>query len=160
MTRCRDVHTCGTVNAASNTSSCQNLISITNANNSGVMGYGKLNARGGDVVLNSFPTRWLRRHDVRQIMVGPGERCEYVTAEASRIPAVSRSPIRQTSLCTKSPSRIHQTSTSPSTPSTASRPGTSRLLRRSPRETRTASTPETPPTSRSRTPGSPMVTTT
>lgn len=50
------VHTCGTVSAASNTASCQNLISITNANNSGVMGYGKLNARGGDVVLNSFPT--------------------------------------------------------------------------------------------------------
>ena len=50
------VHTCGTVSAASNTASCQNLISISNANNSGVMGYGKLNARGGDVVLNSFPT--------------------------------------------------------------------------------------------------------
>jgi polygalacturonase/sugar lactone lactonase YvrE len=50
------VHTCGTVSAASNTASCQNLISISNANNSGIMGYGKLNARGGDVVLNSFPT--------------------------------------------------------------------------------------------------------
>jgi polygalacturonase/sugar lactone lactonase YvrE len=50
------VHTCGTVSAASNTSSCQNLITISNANNSGVMGYGKLNGRGGDVVLNSFPT--------------------------------------------------------------------------------------------------------
>lgn len=50
------IHTCGTVNAGSNTASCQNLISISNANNSGVMGYGKLNARGGDVVLNSFPT--------------------------------------------------------------------------------------------------------
>ena len=32
------VHTCGTVSAASNTASCQNLISITNANNPGVMG--------------------------------------------------------------------------------------------------------------------------
>lgn len=50
------VHTCGTVNAASNTASCQNLISISNATNSGIMGYGKLNGRGGDVVLNSFPT--------------------------------------------------------------------------------------------------------
>ncbi|RSL18524.1 Ig-like domain-containing protein [Edaphobacter aggregans] len=49
-------HTCGTVNNNSNTASCQNLISITNANNSGIMGFGKLNGRGGDVVLNSFPT--------------------------------------------------------------------------------------------------------
>jgi polygalacturonase/sugar lactone lactonase YvrE len=50
------VHTCGTVNASSNTASCQNLISISNDNNSGIMGYGKLNGRGGDVVLNSFPS--------------------------------------------------------------------------------------------------------
>ena len=49
-------HTCGTVSGASNTASCKNLISIKNANNSGIMGYGKINARGGDVVLNSFPT--------------------------------------------------------------------------------------------------------
>ena len=49
-------HTCGTVNNNSNTASCQNLITISNANNSGIMGYGKLNGRGGDVVLNSFPT--------------------------------------------------------------------------------------------------------
>ncbi len=49
-------HTCGTVNNNSNTASCQNLITINNANNSGIMGYGKLNGRGGDVVLNSFPT--------------------------------------------------------------------------------------------------------
>ena len=49
-------HTCGTVNAASNTASCQNLITVKNTNNSGIMGYGKLNGRGGDVVLNSFPT--------------------------------------------------------------------------------------------------------
>jgi polygalacturonase len=50
------VYTCGTVNAASNPASCQNLISISNDNNSGIMGYGKLNGRGGDVVLNSFPS--------------------------------------------------------------------------------------------------------
>lgn len=50
------VHTCGTVNASSNTASCQNLISISNDNNSGIMGYGKLNGRGGDVILNSFPS--------------------------------------------------------------------------------------------------------
>ncbi len=50
------VHTCGTVNAASNTASCQNLITIANDNNTGIMGYGKLNGRGGDVVLNSFPS--------------------------------------------------------------------------------------------------------
>ncbi|GGG85742.1 pectinesterase family protein [Edaphobacter dinghuensis] len=50
------VHSCGTVNANSNTASCQNLISISNDNNSGIMGYGKLNGRGGDVVLNSFPS--------------------------------------------------------------------------------------------------------
>gem|GEM_PF-1057744 len=49
-------HTCGTVSGASNTASCKNLISIKNANNSGIMGYGKINARGGDVVLNSFAT--------------------------------------------------------------------------------------------------------
>ena len=49
-------HTCGTVNAASNTASCQNLITVSNATNSGIMGYGKLNGRGGDVVLNSFPS--------------------------------------------------------------------------------------------------------
>ena len=50
------VHTCGTVSAASNTASCKNLVSISNANNSGVMGCSTLNARGGVVVLNSFPT--------------------------------------------------------------------------------------------------------
>jgi polygalacturonase/sugar lactone lactonase YvrE len=49
-------HTCGTVSNNSNTSSCQNLITITNATNSGIMGYGEINARGGDVVLNSFAT--------------------------------------------------------------------------------------------------------
>jgi len=49
-------HTCGTVNAASNTASCKNLISIVSSNNSGIMGYGKIDGRGGDVVLNSFPT--------------------------------------------------------------------------------------------------------
>lgn len=49
-------HTCGTVSGASNTASCQNLISMNNVSNAGIMGYGKLDGRGGDVVLNSFPT--------------------------------------------------------------------------------------------------------
>ncbi len=50
------VHTCGTVNSASNTASCKNLITMNGVSNAGIMGYGKLNGRGGDVVLNSFPT--------------------------------------------------------------------------------------------------------
>ena len=50
------VHTCGTVSNASNTASCQNLITMNRVTGSGIMGYGKLNGRGGDVVLNSFPT--------------------------------------------------------------------------------------------------------
>ena len=49
-------HTCGTVSGASNTASCKNLISINNVSDVGIMGYGKMNARGGDVVLNSFAT--------------------------------------------------------------------------------------------------------
>ena len=49
-------HTCGTVSGASNKASCKNLITISNASDVGIMGYGKMNARGGDVVLNSFPT--------------------------------------------------------------------------------------------------------
>ncbi len=50
------VHTCGTVSSASNTASCKNLVTMKGVSNSGIMGYGKLNGRGGDVVLNSFPT--------------------------------------------------------------------------------------------------------
>jgi polygalacturonase/sugar lactone lactonase YvrE len=49
-------HTCGTVSGNSNTGSCKNLITIKNANGAGIMGYGKMNGRGGDVVLNSFVT--------------------------------------------------------------------------------------------------------
>ena len=49
-------HTCGTVSSNSNTGSCQNLITVKNVSNVGIMGYGKMNARGGDVVLNSFVT--------------------------------------------------------------------------------------------------------
>jgi len=49
-------HTCGTVSSNSNTGSCKNLITIKNANGAGIMGYGKMNGRGGDVVLNSFVT--------------------------------------------------------------------------------------------------------
>ncbi len=50
------VHYHGTVSSASNTSSCKNLITIKNVSNVGIMGYGKMNGRGGDVVLNSFST--------------------------------------------------------------------------------------------------------
>ncbi|MGI4829954.1 MAG: glycoside hydrolase family 28 protein, partial [Janthinobacterium lividum] len=49
-------HTCGTVSGASSTASCKNLITISRADGAGIMGYGKLNGRGGDVVLNSFAT--------------------------------------------------------------------------------------------------------
>ena len=50
-------HTCGTVSSNSNTGSCKNLITVKNANGAGIMGYGNaMNARGGDVVLNSFVT--------------------------------------------------------------------------------------------------------
>jgi sugar lactone lactonase YvrE len=51
-------HTCGTVNNNSATSSCQPLILINGVSNVGIMGYGKINGRGGDVVLNSFPSSY------------------------------------------------------------------------------------------------------
>ncbi len=49
-------HTCGTVNSASATSSCLPLINISNVSNVGIMGYGKLDGRGGDTVMNTFPS--------------------------------------------------------------------------------------------------------
>ncbi|MFP5277208.1 MAG: pectinesterase family protein [Acidobacteriota bacterium] len=50
-------HTCGTINSSSNTKSCQPLIDIPGTStNVGVMGYGKLNGRGGDPLLNGFAT--------------------------------------------------------------------------------------------------------
>ncbi len=47
-------HTCGTVNNASATSSCLPLININNVSNVGIMGYGKLDGRGGDSLLNAI----------------------------------------------------------------------------------------------------------
>ncbi len=51
-------HTCGTVNSASATSSCQPLININNVSNVGIMGFGKLDGRGGDTLLNAFPSSY------------------------------------------------------------------------------------------------------
>ena len=49
-------HTCGTVNSSSATSSCLPLIDIPrNATNVGIMGFGKLDGRGGDALINAFP---------------------------------------------------------------------------------------------------------
>ncbi|MFZ0273461.1 MAG: Ig-like domain repeat protein [Acidobacteriaceae bacterium] len=50
-------HTCGTVNSASATASCLPLIDIPGgASNVGIMGFGKLDGRGGDPLLNAFPS--------------------------------------------------------------------------------------------------------
>jgi sugar lactone lactonase YvrE len=50
-------HTCGTVNSASATSSCLPLIDIPRAStNVGIMGFGKLDGRGGDTLINAFPS--------------------------------------------------------------------------------------------------------
>jgi len=49
-------HTCGTVNSNSATSSCLPLININNVSNVGIMGFGKLDGRGGDALLNAFPS--------------------------------------------------------------------------------------------------------
>jgi hypothetical protein len=50
-------HTCGTINGNSATSSCLNLIDIPKTStNVGIMGYGKLNGRGGDPLFNTFTT--------------------------------------------------------------------------------------------------------
>jgi polygalacturonase/sugar lactone lactonase YvrE len=49
-------HTCGTVNNNSATSSCLPLIDIPNGStNVGIMGFGKLDGRGGDPLINAFP---------------------------------------------------------------------------------------------------------
>jgi polygalacturonase/sugar lactone lactonase YvrE len=49
-------HTCGTVNSNSATSSCLPLINITGVSNVGIMGFGKLDGRGGDTLINAFPS--------------------------------------------------------------------------------------------------------
>ena len=49
-------HTCGTVNSNTATNSCLPLINISGVSNVGIMGFGKLDGRGGDVLLNPFPT--------------------------------------------------------------------------------------------------------
>ncbi len=51
-------HTCGTVNSNSATSSCLPLININNVSNVGIMGFGKLDGRGGDTLLNAFPSSY------------------------------------------------------------------------------------------------------
>ena len=51
-------HTCGTVNNNSATSSCLPLINITNVSNVGIMGFGRLDGRGGDTLLNPFPSSY------------------------------------------------------------------------------------------------------
>ena len=51
-------HTCGTVNSNSATSSCLPLININNVSNVGIMGFGKLDGRGGDTLLNAFPVSY------------------------------------------------------------------------------------------------------
>ena len=49
-------HTCGTVNSNSATSSCLPLIDVPNgSSNVGIMGFGKLDGRGGDTLINPFP---------------------------------------------------------------------------------------------------------
>jgi sugar lactone lactonase YvrE len=52
-------HTCGTVNNNSATSSCLPLINITGVSNVGVMGFGKLDGRGGDTLINAFPASFV-----------------------------------------------------------------------------------------------------
>lgn len=49
-------HTCGTVNNNSATASCLPLIDIpSGSSNVGIMGFGKLDGRGGDTLINAFP---------------------------------------------------------------------------------------------------------
>ena len=51
------IHTCGTINNNSATGSCWALIDIPRGStNVGIMGYGKLNGRGGDALINAFTT--------------------------------------------------------------------------------------------------------
>jgi sugar lactone lactonase YvrE len=48
-------HTCGTVGSASATSSCKALIDIPGtSSNVGIMGFGKLDGRGGDTLINAI----------------------------------------------------------------------------------------------------------
>jgi sugar lactone lactonase YvrE len=48
-------HTCGTIDTSSATSSCQPLILVpSTSTNVGIMGYGKLDGRGGDTLLNAI----------------------------------------------------------------------------------------------------------
>lgn len=48
-------HTCGTINSSSATSSCSPLIDIPGTStNVGIMGYGKLDGRGGDALINAI----------------------------------------------------------------------------------------------------------
>jgi sugar lactone lactonase YvrE len=48
-------HTCGTVNSSSATSSCKALIDIPGTStNVGIMGFGKLDGRGGDTLINAI----------------------------------------------------------------------------------------------------------
>ncbi len=48
-------HTCGTVNSSSATGSCQPLIDIPGTStNVGIMGFGKLDGRGGDTLINAI----------------------------------------------------------------------------------------------------------
>jgi sugar lactone lactonase YvrE len=50
-------HTCGTVNNDSATASCLPLIGVPNgSSNVGIMGFGKLDGRGGDTLINAFPS--------------------------------------------------------------------------------------------------------
>jgi polygalacturonase/pectin methylesterase-like acyl-CoA thioesterase len=50
-------HTCGTINTASATSSCLPLIDVPKTStNAGIMGFGKVDGRGGDPLLNGFAT--------------------------------------------------------------------------------------------------------
>jgi streptogramin lyase len=51
-------HTCGTVNSNSATTSCLPLINITGVSNVGIMGFGKLDGRGGDTLINAFPSSY------------------------------------------------------------------------------------------------------
>jgi streptogramin lyase len=49
-------HTCGTIDTSSATSSCRPLILIPGTStNVGIMGYGKLDGRGGDTLINAIP---------------------------------------------------------------------------------------------------------
>jgi Glycosyl hydrolases family 28/Bacterial Ig-like domain (group 3) len=50
-------HTCGTVNSDSATASCLPLIDFPNGSSgAGIMGFGKLDGRGGDTLINAFPS--------------------------------------------------------------------------------------------------------